>query len=188
METKQQIIAPERTIERNILFTGKVLQLEYDRILLQNDAPAHREVIRHQGAVCVIPITKDEEVYMVRQYRYPYDMVLLEIPAGKLERGEDPALAAARELEEETGMRAGKLTYIGDYFGSPAILEERIGMYLAEDLVPTAQHLDEDEFLTVEKIPVSELVDAILAGEVPDGKTQVGILRVYEMLRRRANG
>ena len=85
-------------------------------------------------------------------------------------------------------MRAGKLTYIGDYFGSPAILEERIGMYLAEDLVPTAQHLDEDEFLTVEKIPVSELVDAILAGEVPDGKTQVGILRVYEMLRRRANG
>ena len=188
MREKEQIIAPERTIERNILFTGKVLQLEYDRILLQNDAPAHREVIRHHGAVCVIPITKEGEVYMVRQYRYPYDTVLLEIPAGKLEPGEDPAPAAARELEEETGMRAGKLTYIGAYFGSPAILEERIGMYVAEDLEPTAQHLDEDEFLTVEKIPITTLVDAILAGEIPDGKTQVGILRVHEMLRRRTIG
>lgn len=185
MKKTEQTIAPERTVERNILFTGKVLRLEYDRILLQNDAPAHREVIRHQGAVCVIPVTKENEVYMVRQYRYPYATVLLEIPAGKLEPGEDPAPAAERELEEETGMRAGKLTYIGDYFGSPAILEERIGMYLAEELVPTAQHLDEDEFLTVEKIPISTLVDSILAGEIPDGKTQVGILRVNEMLRRR---
>ena len=85
-------------------------------------------------------------------------------------------------------MRAGRLTYIGDYFGSPAILEERIGMYLAEELEPTAQHLDEDEFLTVEKIPITTLVDAILAGEIPDGKTQVGILRANEMLRRRGNG
>ena len=82
-------------------------------------------------------------------------------------------------------MRAGKLTYIGDFFSSPAILEERIGMYLAEDLTPTHQHLDEDEFLTVEKIPMETLVDMVLAGEIPDGKTQTAILRVNEMLKRR---
>ncbi len=178
-------LSPETLVERNVIFSGQVLRLEYDRIVLQDGAPAHREVIRHNGAVCVIPVTEDEQVYMVRQYRYPYAQMMLEIPAGKLERGEDPAPAAARELEEETGMRAERLTYMGDYFGSPAILEERIGMYLAEGLVPTAQHLDADEFLTVEKIPLATLVDAVLAGEIPDGKTQVAVLRLAELLRRR---
>lgn len=142
-------------------------------------------MIRHNGAVCVIPLTADGAVYMVRQYRYPYAMELLEIPAGKLEVGENPDEAAARELEEETGMRAGTIEYIGDYFGSPAILEERIRMYVARDLVPTAQHLDADEFLAVEKIPLDRLVEAVLAGEIPDGKTQVAVLRLAETERRR---
>ena len=169
-----------------LIFDGKVVHLYVDQIRLPDGNAAMREYIRHIGAVCVLPLTADNEVLCVEQYRYPFAKVLTEIPAGKLDsKDEDRAEAALRELREETGARCKKLTHLGAYYGSPAILDEAIDMYLAEDLTMGDLDLDEDEFLDVVKIPLDELVNRVLAGEIPDGKTQVAVMRVQEMLRRR---
>ncbi len=176
----------EITTATEKIFDGTVLHVRRDEIRLPDGNPAHREYIVHVGAVCVIPLTEQGEVICVRQYRYPFADVLLEIPAGKLDSpDEDPTEAALRELREETGATCQHLTYLGKYFGSPALIGETIHMYLAEGLSFGELDLDEDEFLEVERIPLSELVEGVLAGEIPDGKTQVAVLRAAEMLRRR---
>ena len=176
----------ERCVSSELIFDGHVVHLYVDQIELPDGNAGFREYIRHIGAVCVIPLTKEREVLCVRQYRYPFAEILTEIPAGKLDsKSEDRAQAALRELREETGARCARLTHLGRYYGSPAILDEAIDMYLAEDLTMGECDLDEDEFLDVVKIPLSELVDDVLAGRIPDGKTQVAVMRVYEMLRRR---
>lgn len=169
-----------------LIYDGRVVHLYVDQIRLPDGNTGLREYIRHIGAVCVIPLTENREVLCVEQYRYPFARVLTEIPAGKLDsKEENRAEAALRELREETGARCKKLTHLGAYYGSPAILDEAIDMYLAEDLTMGECDLDEDEFLDVVKIPLDELVDRVLAGEIPDGKTQVAVMRVNEMLRRR---
>ena len=176
----------ETCVSSELIFDGHVVHLYVDQIELPDGNPGFREYIRHIGAVCVIPLTKEHEVLCVRQYRYPFAEILTEIPAGKLDsKTEDRAEAALRELREETGARCGKLTHLGRYYGSPAILDEAIDMYLAEDLTMGECDLDDDEFLDVVKIPLTELVDDVLAGKIPDGKTQIAALRAYEMLRRR---
>ena len=167
------------------VFDGKILHVRRDEILLPDGKPAVREYIRHVGAVCVLPLTEDNEVICVCQYRYPFARVLLEIPAGKLDsREEDPDEAVLRELREETGARCGRLTYLGEYLGSPAILDERIHMYLAQDLTFGETDTDEDEFIETVRVPLSELVDSILRGEIADGKTQVAVLRAAAMQGR----
>jgi len=171
----------EKQISTSTLFTGKIIELQLDRVALPDGGEASREVIRHKGACCVVPITDEGEIICVKQYRYPYAEDLIEIPAGKLDPGESPEVCAARELAEETGATAKKLTYLGCYYGSPAILDEKIYMYLAEDLTFGAQDLDFDEFLSVERYPIEELKDMILAGKIPDGKTQAAVLRAYLM-------
>ena len=179
----------ERCISSELIFDGKVVHLYFDRISLPDGNEGIREYIRHIGAVCVIPLTENEEVLCVRQYRYPFAEILTEIPAGKLDsREEDRAAAALRELREETGAHCKKLTHLGKYYGSPAILDESIDMYLAEELTMGELDLDDDEFLDVVKIPLRDLVDDVLAGKIPDGKTQVAVMRAYEMLRRRKEG
>lgn len=176
----------ETCITSKLIFDGRVVHLYVDDIRLPDGNVGFREYIRHIGAVCVIPVTREGEVLCVRQYRYPYATELLEIPAGKLDsREEDHREAALRELSEETGARCGKLTYLGKYYGSPAILDESIDMFLAEELTMGECKLDEDEFLDLVRIPLSTLVDMVLSGEVPDGKTQAAVMRVNEMLRRR---
>jgi ADP-ribose pyrophosphatase len=168
------------------IFDGVVLHVYRDGILLPDGKPAHREYIKHVGAVCVLPLTDAGEVICVRQYRYPFSDVLLEIPAGKLDApDEDPYRAALRELREDTGAECETLTYLGKYYGSPALIGETIHMYLAEGLRFGELDLDEDEFLEVERIPLATLVDEILAGNVPDGKTQAAVLRAKLMLERR---
>lgn len=179
----------ETCISSELIFDGRVVHLYVDDVRLPDGNVGLREYIRHIGAVCVIPINERGEVYCVRQYRYPYACELLEIPAGKLDRrDEDRAEAALRELREETGAHCKKLTHLGKYYGSPAILDEAIDMYLAEELTMGERDLDDDEFLDVVKIPLEELVDEVLAGKIPDGKTQVAVMRVHEMLRRRKEG
>lgn len=164
--------------ESSRIFTGKILNLRVDQVLLPNGSTATREIVEHNGAVCIVPITEDRTVYMVRQYRYPFGETMLEIPAGKLDGDELPAVAANRELEEEIGMRAAELTYLGELRPSVAYLTERIHVYLARGLTPTKQHLDEDEFLNIETHSLDSLTEQILAGQITDAKTIAALLTV----------
>lgn len=188
MNSEEQFLREERMASR-LIFDGRVVHLYVDRVRLPDGKEAEREYMRHIGAVCVLPLDQDGVVHCVRQYRYPHAEVLLEIPAGKLDsKTEDRASAALRELREETGFRCGKLTFLGNIYTSPAILDEVIGLYLAEDLVPGDTHPDEDEFLAPVGIPLEQLVDDVMAGRIPDAKTQLAVMRVAELLRRRKEG
>lgn len=178
----------EKTVSSELLYDGKVIHVYRDDITLPDGKLAFREYNRHIGAVCVIPVTEDGNVICVRQYRYAVGDVLLEIPAGKLDsKSEDPEAAVRRELREETGAVAGKLTYLGKYLGSPAILDEAIHMYLAEDLSFGDTEFDDDEFIEIVRIPLSELVGMVMKGEIPDGKTQVAAMRAYIKLSEDGN-
>lgn len=176
----------ETKVSSELIFDGKVLRVYRDDITLPDGKPAYREYNRHIGAVCVIPITDGGEVICVRQYRYPIGDVLLEIPAGKLDyKGEDPDEAVRRELREETGAVCEKLTYLGRFLGSPAILDECIHMYMAEGLTFGDTDPDDDEFIETVRIPLPELVDMVMKGEVPDAKTQLAALRAEKILASR---
>lgn len=174
----------EERIDGEEIFDGVVVHLIRDRVRLPNGNESVREVIRHLGAVCVIPIFENGDVLVERQFRYPHAKVLLEIPAGKLDsKSENPLDAAKRELFEETGYTAEKYTMLGELYTTPAFVDEVIWMYLAEGLVSVdgKQHLDKDEFLTVERMPLDTLFDMVMNGEIPDAKTQVAVLKAKRL-------
>ena len=175
----------EKTVSSEYIFDGKVIHLYCDEVELPDGNTSTREYIKHVGAVCVVPVTDEGEIVCVKQYRYAVGRAMLEIPAGKLDYvGEDPEEAALRELREETGALPKKFRFIGKYLGSPALLNENIWMYLAEGLEFGECDLDDDEFLNVEKIPVDELVERILSGEIEDGKTQAAVLKAALLINR----
>ena len=173
----------EKMTASELVYDGKVVHLYKDTVELPDGASSIREYVKHMGAVCVIPITDEGEVLLERQYRYAVGQILTEIPAGKLDYAdEDWTEAALRELREETGAIPREFYDLGDYYGSPAIMGERIRMFLAKGLTFTETDLDEDEFLEVFRIPLEDAVDMVLAGKIPDGKTQCAILRAAAML------
>ena len=175
----------EIRVETEDIFAGRILDVKRDQVRLPNGHTSVREIIRHVGAVCVVPVTEDGKVVVERQYRYPIDRVITEIPAGKLDsREEDRLHAAQRELREETGITADRWTDMGLYFPAPAYSDEKITMYLAQGLHMGKQHLDEDEFLNVSFVPMEELVEKILRGEITDGKTQVAVLKASLLLKK----
>ena len=158
-----------------LVFDGKILHVYVDDINLPNGATGFREYIKHIGAVAVLPLTDDGKVICVRQYRYAVGQVTLEIPAGKLDSpDEDHREATLRELREETGARCKELIYLGTYFN----------LYLARGLDFGETDPDEDEFLDVVQIPLDEMVERVMCGEILDGKTQLAVLKVKELLRR----
>lgn len=176
----------EKKLSSKSIFDGKVLHVRLDDISLPNGKPATREYCHHNGAVCVIPICDNGDVLCVRQFRYAFGEALVEIPAGKLDSpDEDPDDAVRRELREETGAIASKMTYLGLYYGSPAILDERIYMYMAEGLSFGETDFDEDEFIEPLRIPLDSLVEMVLEGKIRDGKTQIAALRAYMTLKQR---
>lgn len=165
-----------------LLFNGKILHLYHDSVALPNGSSASRELVRHVGAVCVLPITDDGCAVMERQYRYPVDRVLLEIPAGKLDEGEDPVTGALRELEEETGAVPDSLLPLGVILPAPGCYGEKLHLFLARGLRMKDQHLDPDEFLNVERIPFSEMVHRVMDGEIEDAKTIAAVLKAKILL------
>lgn len=174
----------EKMLSSEEVYRGKLLHAFSDRIKLPNGHESVREYLRHPGAVCLVPLTDAGEVIMVRQYRYPFHRMMLEIPAGKLDAGEAPEDAARRELSEETGADAEELIDLGTFYPSVAYTDEVIYTYLARGLTFRDQHLDEDEFLAVERIPLDTLVDQVIEGKISDGKTQSAILKAAAWLEK----
>ena len=172
----------EKKLTSKQIFDGKVVKLFVDTVELPDGKEAIREIVRHPGAVCVIPVTPEGDVIMVKQYRYAFEQIMLEIPAGKLEPGEDPLEAVKRELEEESGVVAGNIEYMGEIFTTVAIFDEKIHAYLATDLVYKNAHPDEDEFLETERMPFDALLALCMSGEVQDAKTVAAVLKVKVLL------
>lgn len=173
----------ETQLSSREIFDGRILHVFEDTVRLPNGAAASREYLRHIGAVCVIPVLEDGSALVERQYRYPVAQVLTEIPAGKLDaKDEDHLLAAQRELREETGATAERWTSLGLFYPACAYSDEAIEMYLAQGLHFGERHLDADEFLNVARVPLTELVEDVMAGRIPDAKTQIAILKADRLL------
>ena len=174
----------EKTLSSEVLFEGRVVTLTKDVALLENGETSVREVVHHHGGACIVPYFEDGTLCMVRQFRYAMQQELWELPAGKLDPGEDHRPAALRELSEETGLEAGELTYLGHIYASPGFCDEALHMYLARDLTRARQPLDEDEFLDVVTMPFDTLVEQVMSGEITDAKTVATVLKVKTLLGR----
>lgn len=172
----------EKTIDSHYEYQGRILNLRLDHVELPSGREGTREVVEHPGGVCLAGLTDQRELLFVRQFRYPYGRLLLELPAGKLERGEDPLEAGKRELGEETGASAREYRSLGVMYPSVGYTDEVIHMYLATGLTFGEMHPDADEFLSVEKIPLSRAVEMVMAGEIEDGKTQIAVLKAARLL------
>lgn len=173
----------EKTMEQNFIYHGRVLQMHVDKVQLEDGHISTRECVDHPGGVSVAALTADNRILMVRQFRYPYGEVVLETPAGKLEPGENPLEACRREQQEETGTTAEKYIPLCVLYPSPGYTNEKLHLYACRITAQGSQHLDEDEFLEVERIPLKRAVQMVEAGEIPDAKSQVLILRANQLVQ-----
>ncbi|GMQ56999.1 NUDIX hydrolase [Vallitalea sediminicola] len=165
-----------KRLDRKEVFNGKRVRLVIDKLRMPNDKEVNWELITHPGAAAVIPVDNDGNIIMVRQYRNAADDYVLEIPAGGVEEGEDPSICATRELEEETGYKSDNIEYLLKFYSSIGITDEMISIYVATDLKESVQNLDDDEYVTIEKYKLDELINMIYSGEITDGKTISGLL------------
>lgn len=172
----------EKTISSDLIYEGPIFTITHDKAELENSKTAVRDVLHHHGGVCVIPITENNEIFLVKQFRYPFQTVTREVPAGKLEKGEDHGECGKRELLEETGYTCSEYIYLGEMLPTPAYNTEITYMYLARGLTFSSQSLDPDEFLDVERIPLSEAVKQVMDGTIRDGKTQIAVLKAARIL------
>lgn len=172
----------EKRIDGETKYEGVIVTVKLDRAELHDGTKVKREVVEHPGGVTVLPIDKDGECYLVRQFRYPFGRMMLETPAGKLEYGEDHRVCAERELSEETGLTADELIYMGSCCTSPGISTEVLHIYLALGLHQGESHPDQGEFLNVEKYSLSELSDMVMNGSIDDAKTVVAVLKAEKYM------
>ena len=175
----------ERTLSSREIFRGRVVRLHVDDVSLPNGHTSVREVIDHPGGVCILALDGENRAAVVHQYRYVFARVMTELPAGKREIGEEPAVTARRELAEEVGAEAADWCDLGALIPSPGCYGETLYLYLARGLTFGNQHPDEDEFLDVEWVPLEELAERCLSGEIQDGKTLVGLLLARQILSQR---
>lgn len=167
----------EDTIDSKVHFQGRVFSVEEHKVRLHDGQQAKREIVRHSGGACIVPVDDDGFVYLVNQFRKPYDRMLIEIPAGKLEPGEDPLECARRELTEETGLTAQKIEWLSTVYPSPGYCDEILTIFIGTGLSQGDSNPDQGEFITVQKIFINDAIDMIDRGQIPDGKTQIGLLR-----------
>jgi len=172
----------ETTVDTETIFKGKVFTVEKLKVTLPDGSPAMREVVRHNGGAAIVAVDDDKNVYMVRQFRISTGGEMLEIPAGKLEPGEDPKECAVRELAEETGFIAGNVEHLVSMYATPGYCSEKLHIYLATNLKAGNPHRDSGEFLNVRSYKLNELLDMIDRGELEDGKTVAGILLAAKKL------
>ncbi len=168
----------EKTLEENYLYKGKILNLKKDTVILPDGKKSVREVVEHSGG-CAVMCVKDGKVFMVSQFRYPYKEVVLELPAGKINQGESPEETAKRELEEESGITAGRMEKLFEIYPSPGYTAEKIYIYRAYDLIEGPVHTDEGEFLNGGWFDLEEVRTKIRSGEIKDAKTLVAILDYF---------
>ena len=166
----------ERVVSSKTLYRGKLLDLRLDEVLLSSGRRVRREIVVHPGASAILPIVEPGKILMVRQYRHPVGEVLLEIPAGTLKPGEDPMACAARELEEETGYRAGKFAHLATIYPAPGYSSEILRIYLARDLRRGVQAPEMDENISIVEMSIDQVLDGIRDGRIRDSKTIVAIL------------
>ena len=171
----------ESKISSHEIFNGRIFRVTKDVVLLEDNTQANREVVHPHGGVCVAALDEEDNLYFVRQFRYALGEEVLELPAGKREKDEDPMLCGIRELEEECGCKAGSFELLSVMYPTVGYCSEVIHIYLAKELTATAQRLDEGEFLSVEKIPFSTALEMVLRDEIPDAKTQLAILKIHAM-------
>ena len=176
----------EQILTQETAWSGKIFDVECLEVKLPNGHVSRRDVVRHHGAVAIVALTESGKIALVRQYRTALDRVTVEIPAGKLEPGEDPLDCAKRELKEETGFVAGRIAYLTTIASSCGFTDELIHLYLATQLSFEGASPDEDEFLNVDLVDVQDLVDAVLDGKIEDAKTVVGALACDVMAHRLA--
>lgn len=175
----------EKQLKAEYLYKGKIINLRRDTALLPDGNTALREVVEHPGGVCVAAIDDENNLLLVKQYRYPYEEIIYEIPAGKRDRAdEDPLECGKRELKEETGATADQYVFLGELYPTPGYCGEIIWLYAAKGLHFGEQEPDEDEFLAAEKIPFDTVVDMIMSGEIKDAKTQTAVLKL-KLLREK---
>ncbi len=168
---------PETSVlHREEVYSGKIVNLIVDTVMLPSGNSAIREVVQHPGGVTVVPVMEDGRILLIRQFRYPLGKYILELPAGKLDTGQSPFATIMRELEEEAGYRAGNWTAAGGFYTSPGISDEYIHLFIARGLEPAAQRLEEGEHITVETFTRDECLRMIASGGIEDGKTILGIL------------
>lgn len=176
----------EKTLSKSYKFKGRIINLRVDDVLLPNGSTSNREVVEHPGGVCVAALTENNEILMVRQFRYPYMQELLEIPAGKLNPGEEPGECGRRELIEETGAHTDELRSLGKLYPTPGYTDEIIHMYWARVTYTGNSNPDEDEFVECIKLPIEQAVKMVLSNEIRDAKTQAAVLKLYLMIKGEA--
>ncbi|MCZ2096911.1 MAG: NUDIX hydrolase [Anaerolineae bacterium] len=174
----------ETVLETETIYEGRLVRLYRATVRLPNGETSIREIVRHPGAVAMVPLTPQGEVILVQQFRLPSGQIMLEIPAGTLKPGEDPLPAAHRELQEEIGLRPGRLTPLGGEFTAPGYTSEFIHLFLAEDLEPAPLAVDDDEFLETVTLPLDEALQRVESGAIQDGKTITALLLVARRLGR----
>ena len=172
----------EKTLESRSVFDGRVIQVKHDRVLCPNGQESFREVVEHRGGVAVVAVTEQEEIFLVRQYRYAVGYEMWEIPAGKLEADEEPFCAIVRELEEEVGAVADTWQDLGYIIPTCGYCNEKIHLFLAKDLTYTQTHPDEDEFLDVVKLPKAKVMAMCKNGQINDAKTICALARAEAWL------
>lgn len=172
----------ETELDRRTVYNGLIVNVELHRARLSNGSTVPREVVTHPGGVAIIPVWDNGDVTVVTQFRYPFGREMLEVPAGKRERGEDPLDCARRELSEETGLTAEEWVSLGAVDPSPGFCSERLHLYLARGLRQGEAHPDADELLNVSRVPMEELTKRIMSGEITDGKTIAAVFKAKTRL------